>query len=137
MPSAAYERRNERAKALGYSSYYDYRAHGNGRIPPDKPRLHGADLRRSRGHASRADLLKAARPGALVTAFPDADSRRKDGSYSRAYVSVIDGDTGREQEFLLSGNQLKGAALVRLLRDLDERGVVFSPSPSLDLRNVV
>lgn len=37
MASEAYERRNARARALGYRNYYDYRIHGYGREPPGAP----------------------------------------------------------------------------------------------------
>ncbi len=133
MATAAYQARNARARALGYRSYYDYRAHDNGRIPPAAPRLSGGALRKARGHASAADLIADARPGMLVTATPDPRSRRKDGTYSRVYITAIAED-GSEREYLLRADTLKAARLSKLIGGLDAAGAVFSPSPSLDIR---
>lgn len=55
MASAAWERRNARARALGYRNYYDYRAHHYGQRPASQPAARGPSLRRLRGHAGRAD----------------------------------------------------------------------------------
>lgn len=136
MATAAYLRRNARARALGYRSYYDYRAHDNGKLPPDAPRLRGARLRRARGHASAADLVRGSGPGTLVTAVPDPTSRQADGTYSRVYITAID-DDGADREYLLRGAALSQSAIDRLVGDLDARGAVFSPSPSLDVRRYV
>lgn len=133
MASAAYERRNARARALGYSSYYDYRAHGNGRTPPDAPRLTGQALARARGHTGAADLERSVRAGDLVTATPDPTSRRDDGSYSRFYVTVVGAD-GREREYLIRNTSAKD--IDKLVAAVSGAGAIFSPSPSLDLRRV-
>lgn len=132
MASAAYEARNARARALGYRSYYDYRAHGNGATPPTAPRLAGGALRKARGHASAADLLSDARPGTLVTATPDPLSRRRDGTYSRVHITAI-GEDGSERDYLLRASALKAKSLDKLIAGLAAAGVVFSPSPSLDI----
>src|SRR6266542_1984867 len=63
MASPAWERRNARAQARGYASYYDYRAHEYGRRPPSAPRARGARLAHLRGHRSGADLSRALRSG--------------------------------------------------------------------------
>lgn len=133
MASAAYQRRNAAARAKGYASYYDYRAHDNGRIPPGQPRLSGRALSRARGHTSTADLIAAARPGTLIMATPDPTSRRADGTYSRVWVTMI-GEDGSDVQYLIRGNALKGPAIDRLVDGLNAAGAVFSPSPSLDLR---
>lgn len=89
MASASYERRNDRARSLGYESYYDYRAHGNGAIPPDRPRLSGDALRGARGHAATSDLVRQIEGGRVeilnvVKTGPD--------SY-RANVTLSNGKT--------------------------------------------
>lgn len=132
MASAAYERRNARARALGYRSYYDYRAHDNGKIPPAAPRLRGEALRRARGHAGAADLTRAMRPGALITATPDPTSRRTDGTYARIHVTVI-GEDGSERDYMLRTATLKPGQLDAIIAAAGAAGAVFSPSPSLDL----
>lgn len=132
---AAYRRRNERARALGYKSYYDYRAHGHGSTPPSAPRATGAQLRRLRGHASGADLAQTAdrRQGSLVVAT--LGGRDGSGRYRRVDVTLI-GDDGSETEFTLQGPQLRKDYLQALVDDLEAAGVVFSPAPSLDLRRI-
>lgn len=134
MASPAYERRNARARSLGYQSYYDYRAHGNGARPPDAPRLSGEALRQSRGHASAADLRRANVEGALVTTI--GEGRKADGTYQRLRVTVIDID-GKQREFILRGKQAGGDALRTTIAAVAGGGAVFSPSPSLDLQNMV
>ena len=57
------ERDNARARAAGYQSYYDYRAHDYGRIPAGEPRATGDRLAALRGHRSAADLDRALRSG--------------------------------------------------------------------------
>lgn len=63
MASAAWERRNAAARAKGYASYYDYRAHDFGKMAPGTPRASGEKLRRLRGHAGTGDLEKAVLSG--------------------------------------------------------------------------
>lgn len=133
MASAAYERRNARARALGYTSYYDYRAHDNGKIPPGQPRLAGRALRRARGHTSLSDLIADTKPGTLIMATPDPTSRRADGTYSRVHVTMI-GEDGSDRDYLLRGQALSSSSLDRLVAGMSAAGAVFSPSPSLDLR---
>jgi hypothetical protein len=133
VASAAYERRNARARALGYQSYYDYRAHGNGARPPDAPRLAGEALRKARGHAGPADLVRdAGKPGTLITATPDPTSRQPDGTYDRIYVTAI-GEDGSEREYVLSPKKMKPGEMDAIVAGLGAGGAVFSPSPSLDI----
>lgn len=134
MASPAYERRNARARALGYKSYYDYRAHGNGARAPEAPRLSGEKLRQARGHASAADLERANLDGALVTTI--GEGRRADGSYQRLRVTVVDID-GRQREYVLRGKQAEARQLRRTIATVAGSGAVFSPSPSLDLQQMV
>lgn len=131
MASPAYQRRNARARALGYRSYYDYRAHGNGTRPPSAPRLSGERLRQARGHASAADLERAVSDGALVTTI--GEGRKADGSYEQLRVYVI-GLDGQQREFVLRGRQATGRQLKQTIGAISAQGAVFSPSPSLDLQ---
>lgn len=134
MASAAYERRNAAARAKGYESYYDYRAHGNGSRPPAATRLKGEALRVARGHAGRADLAREMRPGTLITATPDPTSRKKDGTYSRVYITAIFED-GTEREYTLKPGKMKPGEYDKLISDLTQAGGVFSPSPSLNIED--
>lgn len=134
MASPAYERRNARARALGYRSYYDYRAHGNGARPPSAPKLSGEKLRQARGHASASDLERAIKPGALVTTI--GEGRKADGSYQRLRVTVI-GVDGQQREFVLRGKQAQARQLKKTIAAVSAGGAVFSPSPSLDLQQMI
>jgi hypothetical protein len=134
VASPAYQRRNARARALGYRSYYDYRAHGNGARPPSAPKLSGEKLRQARGHASAADLRRASLDGALVTTI--GEGRKADGSYERLRVIVVDLD-GRQREYVLRGKQARQRQLRQTVAAIDAAGAVFSPSPSLDLQTMI
>ena len=130
---AAYRRRDQRARDLGYKNYYDYRAHGNGATPPSAPRSTGNRLRVLRGHASGADLIRAAGRGGFVIAT--LGGRDGIGRYTRVDVTLI-ADDGSETDFLLRGKQLEKDYLAQLVDDLERAGVTFSPNPSGDLRQI-
>lgn len=137
MASAAYERRNARARALGYQSYYDYRAHDNGKLPPGAPRLAGEELRRARGHTGAADIRKDVRNGQLVIVAPDPTSRRPDGSYGRVIFTLVGQFEGEpDREYMIRGDAASPDNLRRLVADLEAAGAVFSPSPSMDIRSL-
>ncbi len=110
--SASYEKRNARARSLGYQSYYDYRAHANGLIAPDAPRLRGERLARARGHRSSKDLQRAIRDGSLVFTS-DTSVRGKDGRFKWVEVTVVD-DQGSERTFYLQGRQVSDSNLRKL-----------------------
>lgn len=97
------------------------------------PRLSGEKLRQARGHASAADLERAATPGSLVTTI--GEGRQADGTYRVLRVTVIDLD-GHQREFVLRGRQAKGAQLRRTIRAVAAGGAVFSPTPSLDINEM-
>lgn len=139
MPSkrdyrAAYERRNERARNLGYQSYYDYRAHDNGRIPPASARLRGARLARARGHRSAADLRREIKPGELV--LVDGTRRRSDGRYSAIDLRVIGAD-GTERDYTVTRGQISTAKMAALVDRIEAKGGTLSPVSSQDLRTVI
>ena len=132
-PSAAagrltpYQRRNQRARALGYRSYYDYRVHDNGRIPPDRPALSGEARQRARGHRSERDLVGAVHGGSLVMSF--GGTRNRLGQWDRVDVIVVQPD-GKEMTFVLRGKSLRRDRLEALLDVLESRGAavgIFYP----------
>lgn len=59
MASAAWERRNELARAKGFRNYYEYRT----RTAPGEAKPSADVLRRRRGHAGRADLDRTLKAG--------------------------------------------------------------------------
>jgi hypothetical protein len=132
--STPYQRRNQRAQALGYRNYYDYRVHNHGKSPASAARPRGESLARLRGHRSSADLRREAAEGTLMIVV--ASARGKDGQYKWVDVNVVD-HRGRERVYRLRGAQLKRAKLNGLIGELSARGVSVSPSPSIDLRRYV
>ena len=140
---AAYQRRNARARAAGYRSYYDYRVHDNGRIPASQPGLPVGQRSRARGHRGKEDFLRSIRPGTLVSLLDPADSllwdyRKSSTVYRQRKFKVIRKLTvspeGLERTWTL--RNLTRAGLIRLIRDEERRGAVFSFSPSLDQRSL-
>lgn len=59
MASAAWERRNERARAAGFRNYYEYRT----RRIPGAPKPPKEELRRRRGHSGEKPLERLIRSG--------------------------------------------------------------------------
>lgn len=131
-------RDNARARALGYQSYYDYRLHGSGRIPPDQaPPAPGTPERaRARGHRGIRDLERSLRSGDVVILPDGLASIGKDarGNYTRIRVLVVK-ENGREQRFTIS--RAKYERMVKMLDRAAAAGAIFSPAPSLDLRRLV
>jgi hypothetical protein len=125
-PSGYWQRRNARAVELGYRNYYDYRAHDNGRLPPDAPRLSGDELTRSRGHASGADLVKLLRAKRveMIGVVATVDSR---GRPTIAALAML--NDGRTREF-----ELNEKAILKVRATLDEgdpEAVLLVGSPSI------
>lgn len=98
MASAAWEKRNASARAKGYASYYDYRAHGFGRIPPDQPRAKGEALRSLRGHASTADFERLLHSGRveLVNVVQTGPAR---------YELLVITSDGKQRSFTVRGQK--------------------------------
>lgn len=91
MASAAWERRNARARALGYESYYDYRAHGYGRKPASEPKAKGDELAALRGHRADADLSRRLKAGDVELVSSAQTTRdAKTGRFTKVVVDVVD-----------------------------------------------
>lgn len=139
---SAYQRRNERARALGYTSYYDFRLHDHGRIPPGPLELTAEERSRRRGHRGRQDFLDSLREGDLIlmpqglaaVEFNPA-ARRGVGAYVLVEKLVISASSGRERTFRL--RNLTRAELEHTIDEEQQRGAVFSPAPSLDQRRLL
>lgn len=128
-------RDNARARALGYRDYYDFRVHDSGRIPPgvDVPR---GQRSRARGHAGKADLLRTVKPGDVLVVPDGLGAVQKDrrGRFARIDLMVL-GVDGKARRFTVRRQDYD--QVVRLIDRLADKGSVFSPSPSLDLRRLV
>lgn len=124
--AAEYRRRQENARRLGFGSYYERRVAG-------VPRGERAGVR---GHRGKADFLASLREGDLILC--DIGSVRFDaarGRYGPIWKTVIPASGGREREFVLR-NQTRTSLLATVEKEV-RRGVIFSPSPSLDQRRLL
>lgn len=133
--SSAYSRRNERARGLGYRNYYDYRVHGNGRVPPSEPAPKGQLLKRLRGHAAGGDLKSEVKQGELIL-VDDYARDRKSGKYKWVDIKVLDRNS-KERIYRLREKQLEVKYLRQLVAAIDKAGAVISPNASFDLRKLV
>lgn len=113
-------RDNERARALGYESYYDYRVHGYGAIPPGAEVTPG--MRRAyRGHAGLRDLIEAInRPSNRpIEIQPQGMQRGSDGRWQVIRIgATFRTRTGRvyQLSYYLRG-QYASSRNLRALRD--------------------
>lgn len=100
MASRAWEARNARARALGYDSYYDYRAHSYGRRASSEPRATGPELSQLRGHRSDADFLKRLARGDVELVAGGVVRRNPRGQIVETQVMLVDAK-GRESRYTL------------------------------------
>lgn len=132
---AAYRRRDERARALGFRNYYDQRVRG-GRL--EAPRPKGETLRRARGHAGPKDLESVLRSGrvAILSQEPIGE-RGADGRYKEVRVTAQMTD-GSQRRFRLrtsspTGDQLSSQKLRALRQAIVDSGTDVYTNPSLDV----
>lgn len=130
MASASYERRNARARALGYASYYDYRVHNHGRIAPSEPAPTGEARSRLRGHRGAADFERALSADVVVVPI---DSRRDPdtGRFLWVDVDVDDGRTSRR--FRLRPKDMTADELDSLWLSIQDAGASWAHNPSINL----
>lgn len=123
--AAEYQRRQARARQLGYSSYYQRRVAG-----ASSPEQRAKQA----GHRSRADLLRRLGPGDQVS-VQRTDRDPGTGQYRRIEFLVID-DSGQQSAYRLGGGQLSSAQLAGFIDQVEGKGAVFIPSPSLDVKQL-
>lgn len=140
--SPAYAKRNQRAQALGYTSYYDYRLHDNGRLPPGPVVVSREERARRRGHRGTTDFLRSLGEGDLIimplgisSIIFDENARGGVGAYEEIVKTVVYATSGRERTFAL--RNITRAELIATIKEEQRRGAIFSPSPSLDQRRLV
>lgn len=140
------ERRNERARERGYASYYDYRIHDYGRIPPGQevPYETRERLAGRRGLAGLLRTIEGRRPSAEERAagvtgrvqpeevLPVGLERDARGRWTVVDVVVLDA-AGHESHFRLTGAQASQANLKRVRASLEAEGVSFHAAPSIDV----
>jgi hypothetical protein len=136
---AAYRRRDARARAEGFASYYDKRVR-SGKLSAPRPR--GRELRRRRGHAGRADFLASLGEGDLIimprgisSVEYDPNARNGQGAYREIEKLVVYARPGvLERTWIL--RNLTRAELIETIKEEQRRGAYFAPSPSLDQRRL-
>lgn len=140
--SPAYQKRDARARRLGYRNYYDYRLHDNGKLPPGPLVLSPEQRRRRRGHVGRQAFLASLREGDLIimpfgvsSVVFDPKLRKGQGAYLEIVKLVISASNGRERTYSL--RRLTRDELVETIAEEQRRGAIFSPAPSLDQRRLV
>lgn len=131
MASSAWERRNARARALGFKNYYEQRT----RKTPGAPKPSSEELRRRRGHAGPSDLNRLLRSGRV-----ELINVVQTGYSPPTFDLLCRMDDGTQRSFVLRGEapvrkfratidalgadapQMTGSGgtLNRLLRDADE-----------------
>ena len=156
--AAEYARRQARARALGFESYYERRTRG--RPGAEKPAPE--ELARRRGHRGTRDFVRSLREGDLILCDITGieirrrrrmvmqfkpDRRYKTGQrpigkqrvtvdvYERIDKTVIPANGGREREYTL--RRLTREELLETIEEEERRGVIFSPSPSMDQRRLL
>lgn len=123
--AAEYERRQQKARELGEGSYYKRRVKG---IPK-------GERAKARGHRGRADFLRSLQEGDLILCDITNITLSEKGRYSPIWKTVIPANGGREREYALR-NQTRESLLQAILEE-EKRGVIFSPSPSMDQRRLL
>lgn len=145
-PRSERTKRDEaRARRLGYRSYYDYRLHAFGQLPPGF-RIAPFEVSYLRGHkggyAARIRFLLSLGEGDLIL-LPyglssvefDEDARKGVGAYVEVVKTVLDVEDGSEREYTL--RMLTRDEMIATIEEEQRRGAIFSPSPSLDQRRLV
>lgn len=130
MASAAWERRNARARELGYESYYDYRVHGYGKRAPSEP-VDPDERTLLRGHRGAADLERTLSSGRAQLMTVDAIDRRADGTYRHVQVTVIT-SSGRILQFRLHGKGASNRSLATIRDAAAGGGVTYLAAASID-----
>lgn len=133
--------RNRRARALGYKSYYDYRIHDNGRIPPGRPPIPKGERADIRGHGSgsrgflrklgEGDLIMLSDLISAVETYVD----RRGVERFRDYEKTVVPDRGRRWKWTFRRQTRE--ELRQLIIDEQAKGATFTLAPSLDQRRLL
>lgn len=130
--AAEYRRRQELAQQRGFRNYYERRT----RVVPGQKIIDPEVRARRAGHRGTAGFLASLREGDLILCDVRAvDRDPKTGLYKRIDKTVIPADGGGERHYVL--RRLSRQRLIDVIAEELRRGVIFSPSPSLDQRQLV
>lgn len=130
--ASAWERRNERARALGYRNWYDYRVHDYGRLPPDWEPLKGEPRQIAAGKRGQDRLMRQIGSGnvEMIALFPTGE-RDAEGKWTEADLILVMSD-GDQKGYRLRGKQLSHDNLQRIKDAIDDAGI-FSDVGYLDV----
>lgn len=136
--AAEYARRQARARAAGFESYYDRRVRGGRAATPSTPRPSGDLLQRARGHAGRAGLLAYIQPGDIVMLDRHVKDHDRDerGRWRRIGKEVHPDDPSRPVRRFQLFN-VSDAQLARLIDAELARGANMTLIPSLDQQRLL
>lgn len=129
--AAEYARRQKRARALGFESYYERRTRGTpGAAKPSREQL---AIRR--GHRSSRDLVRELREGDLILC-DITNVRWNEGRqwFNLIEKTVIPASLGPHREYTL--RRVSRERLRRLIDQEIAKGAIFSPNPSQDQRRL-
>ena len=122
MASSAWERRNERARALGYRNEYERRILRG--APPGSPRPSGEALARARGHRGHADAIRAI-PRAQSASITGM-GRDSAGQFTRVHVILVD-DQGDSITYSFDWDD---GLIDELVDELDDSDVPYVAYPT-------
>lgn len=92
--ASSWEKRNAKARKLGYKNYYDYRKHGYGAQPPEEKPARRAP----RGKAAFKRQIRKPDQVALIVEVPEA--HKPDGSWTKMRFIVTRRD-GKIDEYVV------------------------------------
>lgn len=122
--AAEYARRQERARTLGFESYYARRVRRG--APPSAPRPSGRELRAARGHAGFRDLLRELGDGDIIGIDGAASTRDPTtGRWTNVKIHVIDVN-GREHTYTM--RNVSDEKVQDLLDRIESVGAISSPA---------
>jgi hypothetical protein len=122
VASSSWEKRNARARAQGYASYYDYRRHRYGALPPSAAPVRGAELSKLRGHRSARDLQRSIEGGQVELLLVNVAQRdAKTGQLRRVDV-LATLDDGTQVEYVLRGEALRRQKIEGLVGAIGDLG---------------
>ncbi len=133
-PETPYQRRNKRARDLGYKSYYEQRVAG---VPRGKRSIaRGHSLDRWKKHGQAAKMLKAIDAETTVSLVQPVSQIRRlaNGVYPEIEKLLIGGD-GMGRTFMI--RNVTRRQLVDLIGEEIRRGASFVKAPSFDQRRIV
>lgn len=136
MAKPAWQRREQRAQAKGYRSYWDYRLHNYGKLAPDRPTPTGELRQQLAGRRSYNALIQELEANRVEQILQTPGPRDPNtGQYSEIMVDV-QLSSGKTRSYRLYGDDLKGKQIQRLRQLVSDSGTDIYVNPSLDILGI-